>query len=342
FKTSPPYTFTDDSQKSKCQVQCGLNNGSHECYTKKYSIVYPHDQPLAARNLKKDPFHEELLVAGAFYEEMQAYERPGWFTPQGHAPVPPYDWYGAYGTPKNKDRRYVDLLKGDLTFKFSKHHHVIGAECLSCREHVVVFDMSYFSKLYLTGPDAQEAADWLFTADTNGPLGNIVYSCILNKQGGIEGDCLVIPIGTGCGTLSDPIFKGRGFYIVAAGASASQSGAHLNTAIQQKGFKVALTNLSEDIGLLAVQGPKSRELLQNIIDADLSNEVFPYRTARIIKVAGHTVRALRTSFVGELGWELHIPWQSCIPVYNAIWEEGLKFGLRQAGYRALYSLSSEK
>lgn len=86
----------------------------------------------------------------------------------------------------------------------------------------------------------------------------------------------------------------------------------------------------------------SRELLQNLIDIDLSNEIFPHRTARIIKVAGHTVRALRTSFVGEMGWELHIPWQSCIPVYNALWEEGLKFGLRQAGYRALYSLSSEK
>lgn len=86
----------------------------------------------------------------------------------------------------------------------------------------------------------------------------------------------------------------------------------------------------------------SRELLQNLIDIDLSNEIFAHRTARIIQVAGHTVRALRTSFVGEMGWELHIPWQSCIPVYNALWEEGLKFGLRQAGYRALYSLSSEK
>lgn len=144
---------------------------------------------------------------------MQAYERPGWFTPQGYAPVPQYDWYGAYGTPKNKDKRYLELLKGDYTFKFSKHHHVIGAECLACREHVVMFNMSYFSKIYLTGPDAQKAANWLFTADTTGPLGQIVYSCILNKQGGIEGDCLVVPITTGCGTQSDPIFK-VSYYIV--------------------------------------------------------------------------------------------------------------------------------
>lgn len=86
----------------------------------------------------------------------------------------------------------------------------------------------------------------------------------------------------------------------------------------------------------------SREMLQSLIDVDLSNETFPFRSARIINVAGHTVRALRTSFVGELGWELHIPTQSCLAVYNALWETGVKYGLRQAGYRALYSLSSEK
>lgn len=86
----------------------------------------------------------------------------------------------------------------------------------------------------------------------------------------------------------------------------------------------------------------SRDLLQTLVDVDLSNEVFPYMTARVVKVAGRLVRAMRTSIVGELGWELHIPWQSCLPVYNAIWEHGINFGLRQAGYRALYSLSAEK
>lgn len=315
---------------------------SHECYVKKYSISYPHDQYLSGRNLKQDPFFEELLAAGAFYEEMQAYERPGWFTPQGYAPVPPYDWYGAYGTPKNKDRRYVDLLKGDYSFKFSKHHYVIGAECLACREHVVMFDISYFSKLYLCGPDTQVAADWLFTADTNTPLGQTVYCCMLNKHGGIESDIKVTAIHTGSGTQADPVFKGKGMYLVSGGASASQTWAHISSEIEKKKFKVSLTNMSGKIGLLALQGPKSRDLLQTLVDVDLSNEVFPYMTARVVKVAGRLVRAMRTSFVGELGWELHIPWQSCLPVYNAIWEHGINFGLRQAGYRALYSLSAEK
>lgn len=86
----------------------------------------------------------------------------------------------------------------------------------------------------------------------------------------------------------------------------------------------------------------SRELLEPLINCDLSNDAFPYGTSRIVKLAGHQIRAMRTSFVGELGWELHVPMHACLPVYLAIWEQGRKFGLRHAGFRALYSLCSEK
>ena len=78
------------------------------------------------------------------------------------------------------------------------------------------------------------------------------------------------------------------------------------------------------------------------MDVDLSDEEFPYSTTRLVRVAGHLCRAVRISFVGELGWELHVPWDSCPIVYKAIWEQGNKHGLRHAGYRALHSLSSEK
>lgn len=83
-------------------------------------------------------------------------------------------------------------------------------------------------------------------------------------------------------------------------------------------------------------------MLQNLVDCDLSDELFPLGSSRIVRLANHQVRAMRTSFVGELGWEIHIPWQSCIPVYLALWEQGKRYGLRHAGFRALYSLSSEK
>ncbi|XP_075228013.1 sarcosine dehydrogenase [Lycorma delicatula] len=330
--------FTQEQMENKqwCKER------GHESYVRKYSIKYPHNEFFAGRNLKTDPFHQELLKTGAVFEEMQAYERPGWFLPQGTAPIPPYDWYGAYGTKRSTDKRYENLIKGEHSFRFSKHHHVIGGECLACRENVALFDMSYFSKLYLCGPDTQKAADWLFTADTNGPVNQTVYSCLLNKQGGVEADLLVSAINTGSGTQANPIFKGRGMYIVAGGAIASQTRAHINSVIREKSFRVSITDLSHAIGLLSVQGPKSRDLLKNLVDCDLSNELFPLSTTRMVKLAGHSVRAIRTTFVGELGWELHIPEVSCIPVYKAIWAEGAKLGLRLAGFRALYSLIAEK
>ncbi|BET00902.1 sarcosine dehydrogenase [Nesidiocoris tenuis] len=314
----------------------------HESYVTNYKIVFPHDQPMAGRNLKQDPFYEELLVAGAVFETAQGYERPGWFNPQGYTPVPPYDWYGAYGHKKNLDKRYLTLLKGDQNFGFSKHHMAIGSECLACREQVVMMDFSYFCKLYMVGPDTIKAAEWLFTADTDVPIGQAVYSCLLNSQGGIEADLLVTPIAPGSGTQADPVFKGKGMFIVAAGATGSQTRAHIQSVIMKKGFNVDISDLSSKVGLLAIQGPFSRDLLQTLTDCDLGEGVFPYGTSRVIKFAGHQVRAMRTSFVGELGWELHIPYHACLPVYLALWEQGRKFGLRHAGYRALYSLCSEK
>lgn len=86
----------------------------------------------------------------------------------------------------------------------------------------------------------------------------------------------------------------------------------------------------------------SRKLLQNIIDCDLSDDAFPFFTSRLVKVGGIPCRAMRVSFVGELGYELHIPWDKCLPIYRLIWREGKKHNLRHAGYRALYSLSAEK
>lgn len=330
--------FTPEQLENKTWI----SEKCHESYVTNYKTVFPHDQPLAGRNLKQDPFYEELLVSGAVFETAQGYERPGWFNPQGYTPVPSYDWYGAYGHKKNLDKRYLNLLKGDQHFGFSKHHMAIGSECLACRERVVMMDFSYFCKLYMVGPDTRKAAEWLFTASTDVPFGKAVYSCLLNDQGGIEADLLVTPITPGSGTQADPVFKGTGMFIVAAGATGSQTRAHIHSVITKKGFNVDIADLSSKVGLLAIQGPYSRDLLQGLVDCDLSEGTFKYGTSRIINVAGHQVRAMRTSFVGELGWELHIPYHACVPVYLALWEQGRRFGLRHAGYRALYSLCSEK
>ena len=202
--------------------------------------------------------------------------------------------------------------------------------------------MSYFGKFYLTGPDAQKAADWIFSARMDGDIGKTIYTCMLNKNAGIEADLTVSMIEAGSGSSADPHFEGRGFYIAAAGGAAYQNLAHIMKTIQDGGFDVQLEDRSHDMGMLSLQGPLSREILSRLTDARLDNESFPFSTNQMIDVAGHKVRALRVSFVGELGWELHIPRESCIPVYLALAEVGKDYGMVNAGYRAIDSLSIEK
>ncbi|XP_023214183.1 sarcosine dehydrogenase, mitochondrial-like [Centruroides sculpturatus] len=113
--------------------------------------------------MRKDPFHEELLNNGCIFQERLGWERPGWFTRESVAPLKKYDYYGSYGNKRHENYAYEEKLRQDYAFVFPKHHDDIGNECLGCRENVAVFNMSYFGKFYLMGPDAQKAADWIFT-----------------------------------------------------------------------------------------------------------------------------------------------------------------------------------
>ncbi|XP_066953751.1 sarcosine dehydrogenase, mitochondrial-like [Macrobrachium rosenbergii] len=314
---------------------------SHESYAKNYSIVFPHDEPLAARRQRMSPLHEILEEQGCVFQERHGWERPGWFNTHP-TPTQPYDWYGAYDTPQNVDRRYWDALVDDYSFDFPKHHEVIERECLGCRNAAAVFDMSYFGKFYVTGPDAQKAADWLFSADVSKDVGSTVYTCMLNKSGGIEADLTVSICEGGEGSPCDPSFEGRGFYLAAGGAAALQNLAHVLKELRTHEWDVQLVNHTDDMAMLSVQGPNSREILQMVSEADFSNEAFPFSTHKVIDVAGHKVRALRLSFVGEMGWELHIPNKSAVAVYKALMAAGKPFGLVNAGYRAIDSLSCEK
>ncbi|XP_058460300.1 sarcosine dehydrogenase, mitochondrial isoform X2 [Malaya genurostris] len=321
---------------------------SHEAYAKNYSIVFPHDESLAGRNFTVDPFHKQMIQYGAVMEERHGWERPGYFLPEDTVVVQPYDWYGYYDYPKNANTNYEETLKKDYTFGFPEHHDLIGEEALTCRHDATIFNLSYFSKLFLTGSQAKEAVEWIFTADLNKPVNKTIYTCALNKSGGVESDVTVSIIESGQGELHDPIFKGRGYYIVAGGASAYHTKSHIWAAIQEKALRAVVTDQTDVLGVLSIQGPKSREILQKITDFDLNddNKLPPNSNAvlsiKINPFYSCSVRVLRVSFVGELGYELHIPEESCNDVYNALMKAGYKDGLRNAGYRALYSLSSEK
>lgn len=321
-----------------------IKERSHEAYAKNYSMVFPHDEPLAGRNMRKDALYEELLRAGCQYQERQGWERPGWFDKE-HAPAPalPYDWYGAYDDhPSHQGYTYYKNLQKEYSFDFPQHHHVIRDESLACRTAAAVFNMSYFAKYYVTGPDAQAAVDWIFSNDLQKPEGSVVYTCMLNSRGGIESDLTVSVLESGQGGACDPAFEGRGFYVAVGGGFAEHVRAHMINAIQDRGLDVSLTDRSKEMGLLSVQGPTSRDILRGLTPTDLSNEAFPFGTTQVIEVGGHRCRALRLSFVGELGWELHVPSEDLVSVYRLLKEAGQHHGLVDAGYRAMDSLSAEK
>lgn len=320
-----------------------IRERSHEAYAKNYSVVFPHDEPLAGRNMRTGPLHEELRARGCVFQERHGWERPGWFSAQGPAPVLPYDYCGAYGHRAREDYAYGRLLGQEYTFSFPPHHDVIKKECLACRGAAAVFDMSYFGKFFLVGPDARKAADWLFSADVSRPPGSTVYTCMLNHRGGTESDLTVSRLAPGpqASPLA-PAFEGDGYYLAVGGAAAQHNWSHIRTVLQDRKFRCQLIDSSEDLGLISVQGPASRAVLQELLEADLSDDAFPFSTHKLVRAAGHLVRAVRLSFVGELGWELHAPRPSCLPVYQALMTAGAKHGLVNAGYRAIDSLSIEK
>ncbi|KAJ8975141.1 hypothetical protein NQ317_015275, partial [Molorchus minor] len=324
------------------QDRAWVKETSHESYAKSYSIAYKHDQPLAGRNHRIDPFHEALVARGAVMEEALGFERPGYFIKERTAPVRGYDWYGNYGHVENEDKRYEKELEGDLTFDFSKHHDLIRDEALAARNNVALFDLSCYTKMYLAGPDAEEAADWLFTGNLDKQPGTVVYTCSLNSRGGVETDVTVIPLEEGGGTLVGPILKGKGYYIVAGAKSGYQTKSHFRKQLYRKNFKSLVTEMTNRIGILSIQGPLSRELVQSITEYPITDEMIPYGMSRLIKINGHTCRILRVSYIGELGFEIHIPLAWCVPVFNKVVEAGRGFELKHSGFRALDSLSCEK
>uniref|UniRef100_A0A8C5U2W9 Sarcosine dehydrogenase, mitochondrial n=1 Tax=Malurus cyaneus samueli TaxID=2593467 RepID=A0A8C5U2W9_9PASS len=320
-----------------------IRERSHESYAKNYSVVFPHDEPLAGRNVRKDPLHEELLRQGCVFQERHGWERPGWFSPGGAAPVLDYDYYGAYGRERHQDYTYNRLLGDEYTFDFPPHHDIIRNECLTCRNALALFDMSYFGKFYLVGPEATKAANWLFSADVNKAPGSTVYTCMLNQQGGVESDLTVSRISPGTpGSPLAPAFEGDGYYLAIGGAVAQHNWSHITTVLQDMKFQCQLLDCSEELGMMSIQGPLSRVVLQEVLDTDLSNEAFPFSTHQITTASGCQVRAMRLSFVGEMGWELHVPRADCVKVYRAVMQAGARHGIANAGYRAIDSLSIEK
>ena len=276
-----------------------------EAYGKHYTIGFPHEEYESGRPRVVSPLYERLKAHGAVFGSKLGWERPNWFAPEG---VEPKDIY-------SMGRQNWFSAVGD------EHRHV--------REAVGIFDQSSFAKYEMTGPDALKALDWICANDVGKPPGRLTYTQLLNSRGGIEADLTVARLAE------------EKFYIVTGTGFRTHDLGWIEDHIPE-GLDVTLRDVTEDFGTLSLMGPKARDVLAAVTDADVSNAAFPFGHVREITIAGHPVRALRVTYVGELGWELHVPIAAIGTVFDTLMAAGAPFDIRPVGYRALESLRLEK
>ena len=275
-----------------------------EDYCLRHEIPFPHFNRLDGRPVKPGPLYERLKAKGAVYEEVFGHERPRWFARDG---IEQRDHY---------------------SFTRNVVHDVVGHEVNAVREGVGLMDISAFTKVEVTGPDAEALLDRLAANRLPQRIGGIALTHFLNRRGRIEIEATVV-------RLDD-----NRFYIVCAVFFEQRLVDHLNH--QMASEDVTVTVLSENWAALALQGPKSRHVLGATTDAALDNEAFRWLSARSIDIAGVSVWALRMSYAGELGWELHGPAEQMLPVYDALWCAGEPHGITDYGSFAMNVMRMEK
>lgn len=271
-----------------------------------YACHYPSRSPQTARGAKRSPFHERLAAHGAYFQDVSGWESPGWYAPEGHeAKIEKHSWGREHWFPWWE------------------------AEHRACREGVIAMDMSFMSKFSVQGRDAGAVLDNLSANSVNGPTETITYTQWLNQHGRLEADVTVIK------------HDEERFTVVATDTMHRHVETWLRRHIPADAH-CFVSDITASVGQLNIQGPKSRELLQSLTSADLSNEAFPFRTAREIDIGYARVLCVRITYVGELGYELVIPAEQAVHVYDRIVEAGEAFGLKHAGLKALGSLRLEK
>lgn len=276
-----------------------------EMYGKHYTIVWPFEEYASARPALTSPIYERLKAAGACFGSKLGWERPNWFAPPGVEPVDRYSFGRQNWFPH------------------------VGEEHRAVRKRVGLFDQTSFAKLMITGPDAEAALSWAAANDVRRAPGRLVYTTLLNARGGIESDLVLA-------RLADDA------YYAVIGTGFRTHDIDVLRRAMPEGARVAFEDVTETMGVLALMGPRSREVLAAVTDADVSNGAFPFYAHRELSIAGAAVRALRLTFVGELGYELHMPRAHVAAVYDALMAAGATHGIANAGYRALDSLRLEK
>ena len=276
-----------------------------EAYGKHYTVGFPFEEYESGRPRIVSPLYERLKARRAVLGSKLGWERANWFAPDG---VEPRDIY---------------------SFGRGNWFDAVGAEHQAARERVALFDQSSFAKFEMRGKDSERALSWIAANDVAKPPGRLTYTQLLNSRAGVEADVTVARLA-----------EDR-YYIVTGTGFRTHDFAWIRQNIPA-GLDATLTDVTEQYGTLSLMGPRARDVLSSVTDADVSNAAFPFGGVREISVAGKPVRALRVTYVGELGWELHMPIGDTGVVFDTLMAAGAPCGIVPAGYRAIESLRLEK
>jgi 4-methylaminobutanoate oxidase (formaldehyde-forming) len=278
-----------------------------EAYGKHYTIAWPSEEHDSGRPCRRSPLYSILKEQGACFGEKLGWERPNWYADAGQGE-------------EAKDR---------YSFGRPNWFGAVGREHRAAREAAVLFDQSSFAKFVLKGPDAEDALSWICANNVAKPVGALTYTQMLNDRGGIECDLTVAR------TDNDA------FYIVTGTGFATHDFDWIRRNIPAR-MNAQLFDVTSANAVLSLMGPKARDILAAVTRDDVSNEAFRFGTLRRVGIAGCPVLALRITYVGELGWELHLPTEYAVNVYEALMKAGREHGLVNAGYRAIETLRLEK
>jgi sarcosine dehydrogenase len=282
-----------------------LRDAAIEAYARYYVIAWPEEEREACRPLRRSPLHAILAGNGAVHGQKFGFERPNYFLKNGDA-RPPIE-----------------------TFQRSALASVVGREHKAIRESAALIDMSSFSKFEIAGPGALRFLQWLAAGNIDKGAGAVVYTQLLNAKGGIEADLTIMRPTEGT------------FYVVTGSGFGVRDGGWIRKHMPRDG-SVAFKDVTSAYAVINLAGPHSREVLSLASEDDAANGAFPYMTCRWIRIGYAPVMAARITYVGELGWELHVPVEYAAHVYETLRTAGAAFGIADAGYKAINSLRMEK
>jgi len=269
-----------------------------------YADHYPYRQKATARGVRRTPFHQHMLDQGAVMGEIAGWERPNWFAKPG------------------QEREYAYSWKRQNWFENS------AAEHRAVRENLGMYDMSSFGKIRVEGPDAEAFLNYVAGGNYSVPDGKIVYSQFLNTRGGVEADVTIT-------RLSE-----TAYLVVTPAATRLADQTWLMR--HQGNFNVVITDVTAGEGVLAVMGPRARDLMQAVSPNDFTNATNPFGTAQDVEIGMGLARVHRVTYVGELGWEVYVSADQAGHVFETLFEAGQDLGLKLCGMHMMDSCRIEK